>query len=160
MPNQPKIQDNFTTRTVSQQWLNAIADKRPYIFKGSTTDATETELFVDGVSGQRIGVAQDSSAFVVAMFSAHNSTDAAENCGGIISQLVYNESGTTAALTQDETALLNDGTPLASLDVEADNTNDAIAIKVTGTAAKTIYYQVTVFVISATSPEIVVAHET
>lgn len=156
MPNQPTIQDSFTARTVSMFWANKQAAIQPFRYSGTTTDGSATEIFVNGISGQRVGVPQESALGVFALHVGHNSTDDEADFHGAVA-LLENDGGTTALIGSQGTIFteINDGTGTSSITLAADNTNDALALSVTGTAAKTIYHEVIVFFVCATEPEVV-----
>jgi hypothetical protein len=102
-----------------------------------TTDATETELFLDGVTGTlRLDVPTNGVLTGVVRVSARRTDVTGESEGFYMEFCVENDNGTTAIL----------GSPVVnqhalttwSITVTADDTNDAIVVKVTGEAGKTI----------------------
>jgi hypothetical protein len=129
-----------TTRygEVAQGWGAATAlgqhQGSRCVLAGTTTDATETTLNL-GDPGYRLWVPTD-SVLCGRIDVAAVSSDGAKRDGFYADFAIYNDGGTTALI----------GTPVAtqhaseawSISVEADDTNDALVVKVTGESATTI----------------------
>lgn len=161
MPNYaPKIQDGFREQQLSNMWMNKDATTI-YHLRGVTTNATPTELFVDGISGRRIPVPQDSLVGIAAYYVGFNVTDSEGDFEGR-NILVRNFGGTVAIIGASGTLFteINDGTGTTALALAADNTNKAVSFTVTGTAAKTIYHEITLIVTVASNPESIMAYDT
>jgi len=107
-----------------------------YVLHGTTTDATETEILT--TASTRIPVATDTTIFYEVSIVARRTDATGESASWHLKGCVDNFSGTVAdvgsvyeiAVAQDDVAL--------SVDVRADDTNNAINVFVTGAASKTI----------------------
>lgn len=165
----PKIQDTFTRQSVSKMWQkrHGFTDY-VYTLFGTTTGSTATEIFVDGISGQRIGIPNESAVAFLALYCGFNITDdeasAQANFG-----LIENDGGTTALIgtvsslintAAADLAAISDGSSTTSIAYTADDTNDALACTVTGTAAKTIYHTCHIILIPGTDPNFLAAYKT
>ncbi|MGH2412813.1 MAG: hypothetical protein ACRDEA_03775, partial [Microcystaceae cyanobacterium] len=62
--------------------------------------------------------------------------------------------GNSATTTVSTAAATDDASPTSALTFTVDNTNKAVNVIVTGTAAKTIYHTALVIVIPATNPNL------
>lgn len=112
---------------------------------GTTSNNTPTEIFLLGQSNARLTLPSDSSMFAV-LYTAARRTDAdGESAGFTTTAILDNNAGTTAgagATAFVTTATSSDFTT-ATVTASADNTNDALAVTVTGETSKTIRWVVT-----------------
>jgi len=120
---------------------NGDAQTSVSVCRNTTADATQIQLFLDG-SGARMSVATNSTWTFEIIVTGR--TSSGNSAGYQISGVIENNGGTTAlvgALTK--TVLAED---IGSWDatVVADNTNDALEVKVTGAAATNIRWAATV----------------
>jgi len=128
----PTFDDTTTTGEFIHGSGNYIS--KMYIVYGNTTDATETELLVDGST--RIPVATDSTVFYEVNIAARRTDTTGESAGWQLKGCADNFSGTVADVGDVyEISVAQDDVNL-SVDVRADDTNNAIGIHVTGVAAK------------------------
>lgn len=127
---------NGTTQKFHQGSSNYFV--RQYILHGQTTNATETEIYIGGVSGSRIPVAENATIFYEANIVARRTDAPNESAGWELQAVVDNFSGTTADVgdVYEIAAARDDSSWL--VDVRGDDTNDAIGVWVTGAAGKTI----------------------
>ena len=127
-------------------------DGRIQYKKTSTTGNVKTELFIDA-SALRLTVASDQSYLCnLRLISQRDQQDYAvfQWLGAVI----HNDNGTTtigngATATTPDTSL-NTGSSL-TLDIEADNTNDALAVFVTANAAENWSHKLTVDLVEITN---------
>ena len=113
-------------------------NQKQYVLYGTTTDATETEIFVGGTSSSRIPIASNTTVFYEANIVARRTDSTGEGGGWHIKAVADNFSGTVADVGDVyEVQVASDDANFA-VDARADNTNDAIGIHVTGAAGKTI----------------------
>jgi hypothetical protein len=108
-----------------------------FIFRNSTTDATPTELFLDGVSLRAVLPANSSWIFSILMVARRSTgTTSIYKSEGQISNV-----GGTVAVAGVTTTELNDGIglPATPFVVDADDPNDALRLTITGIVA-TIRY--------------------
>jgi hypothetical protein len=100
-----------------------------YVLRNSTTNSTQTEVFLDGGSS-RMGLSSGSSWTFDILIVGRNSTgDSAhyQIVGGI-----KNDSGTTVFVGTPVKTVLGEDVAGWDVTVSADDTNDALVIKVTG----------------------------
>jgi hypothetical protein len=129
------VENPTVTRTLTQG--NTDYYTKQYVLSGTTTDATETELFVRGVPSNRIPVATDTTVFYDISFVARRTDATGESAGLVLKGVVDNFSGTVADVGDlYEILVASDNVNLA-VEAAADNTNDAIKVTVTGEASKT-----------------------
>ncbi len=113
------------------------AQTSEYVVRNSTTNNTQTELFLDG-SSLRITIAADTTYVFEALISARR-TDADNESGGYkITGVIDNNAGTTALVGSVTVTTIAEDNAGWDCTAQADNTNDALAIKCTGENAKTI----------------------
>lgn len=113
-------------------------NQKQYVLYGTTTDATETEIFVGGTSNSRIPVASNTTVFYECDIAARRTDATGESGGWHLKAVVDNFSGTVADVGNVyEVQVASDDENFA-VDAAADNSNNAIAVKVTGAASKTI----------------------
>jgi hypothetical protein len=123
---------------------------------GRTTDATATELFVDGELNHRLRLPTECTATVVVRYSGYNETGNL-GAGGIVSA-VYRVDGagviTKASADVATMPISGNATPgFTQPALGVNTTARAMTITVTGTAATTIHYEAIVEVTLATRPE-------
>jgi hypothetical protein len=111
------------------------AQASEYVLRSATSDATETELFLDGVS-QRITLVSSRTLSFDILIVAHSSGGA--SAGYRITGLIENVAGTTTFVGTQPLTVLGEDAPVWNVTVVADNANDALEIKVTGAAGTNI----------------------
>lgn len=107
-----------------------------YVLYTTTTDATQTELFLDGTS-TRIDLPEDSTMMFEADIIGRDSTGT-DHCSFRLQGLVDRTSGSTVLVNTVNEVVVAETDDTWSATVEADDVNDTIAVKVTGAAATTI----------------------
>ena len=113
-----------------------------FVLRETTTNATPKELALDGGTSYITVPTDSASIFKCYIIGARtDSPSAAEMCGYEITGIISNISGTTA-LTNTTVTATNEGLSALSRDatVTADNTNDRMAVTVTGEAGETIQW--------------------
>ena len=121
-------QGNFST--------SGDAITREYVLRGTTTNATETELFYN--TSDRIPVGENTTVHYTADIVARRTDVSGEGASFQLKGAADNFSGTVADIgLVYEVIIARDDTNY-SVDAGADDTNDAIYVKVTGVADKTI----------------------
>lgn len=109
---------------------------KQYVLYGTTTDATETEVLVGGST--RISVPSNTTMFYEVSIVSRRTDATGESGAWHLKGCADNFSGTVADVGDVyEIAVAQDDLNL-SVDVRADDTNDAINVFVTGVASKTI----------------------
>lgn len=108
---------------------------KQYVLYGTTTDATETEVLIGGST--RISVPTDTTMFYEVSIVARRTDATGESGAWHLKGCADNFSGTVADVGDVyEIAVAQDDLNL-SVDVRADDTNNAINVFVTGVASKT-----------------------
>lgn len=108
------------------------------IWRNSTTDATPTELFLDGATLRAVMPASSSWVFSIFMVARRSTgTTSIYKSEGQISNVAG-----TVAVAGVTTTEMNDGIglPATPFVVDADDPNDALRLTITGVAANTIRY--------------------
>ena len=114
---------------------NAVTNQ--YVLTGTTSDATETEIFIGGVSNSRVSVAANSTVMYSVDVVARRTDSDGVGAGYHFKGVIDNNSGTVADVgTLYEVIVSEDNVALLA-DVGADATNDTIYVKVTGIAGHT-----------------------
>jgi hypothetical protein len=113
-------------------------NSKEYVLYGSTTDATETEIFVGGTTNSRIPVASNTTIFYQVYVVARRTDATGESAGIHLKGVVDNFSGTVADVGDVYEVIVARDDANYLVDARADDTNDAIGIHVTGVAGKTI----------------------
>ena len=107
------------------------------IARNSTTNNTQTELFLDGSSGQLILPSDSTYAFEIRVSGRRTDTPGS-SYHAVIEGTISNNSGTTALDGSNTLRVITNTAGTWSAVVEADNTNDALVVKVTGASGETI----------------------
>jgi len=119
------------------------------IFRGQTTDATQTEIFLDGSSARAtIGTNRlvGFEVFVTGLQTGGGAGTAGDSWIHIINGAIKNIGGTTSLIgSLIDTLIAEDsGTNSWSVSVDADNTNNSIRVRVTGEASKNINWKASI----------------
>lgn len=118
-------------------------------WSGTTSDAVETEIFLDGTT-DRLLIASDQVITFKGHANIYNSTD---NTAAIylIEGCFLNNAGTTAQIDYPLVfkSSFDTGMDSTEIKIEADNTNDAVIFKVTGLASKTINWKISGLIIGS-----------
>ena len=113
------------------------------IWLGTTTNATPTEFFVNGVNNNRFLVDSTTNCTGILTWqsTANNATTIANSHVNFGAAGVTSAAGTIALLANStNTKMPTAGTP--SIALTADNTNKALVFTGTGTASETCYWEV------------------
>ena len=112
-----------------------------FVSRCLTTNDVETEVFLDN-SSERITVANNSAIAFETLIVATQSSSS-NSAGYKISGVISNNGGTTALVGSITKSVLGESVATWDATVEADDTNDALVIKVTGTAGNDIRWVAT-----------------
>ena len=145
----PQFNMSSPNLTEVQRIEGTQLDKRRVLkLKGVTADATPLEIFVDGVTNNRIGINADSVVTFNALSVARAPT--AANSGGYNDVGTIGRFGATTALVGAVTQVAREGNAALALTFTADDTNDALVCTVTGIAATSIRWEVDVYLTEST----------
>jgi hypothetical protein len=121
---------------------NGDAQASMYVLRTSTTNtAAQTEMFLDG-SAARMTIASGNTWVFEIQVTARSSANT--SAAYLIKGSIDNNSGTTSFLNAPIVEVLGEDDSAWDVTVQADNTNDALVLKVTGTASATIRWVATV----------------
>ena len=122
---------------------------KQYVLHGTTTNATETEIFTI-TDFARIGVTTDSTMLYEISIAARRTDATGESASWHLKGCVDNFSGTVADVGNVyEIAVAQDDVSWA-VDVQADDSNNALNVLVTGAAGKTVRWTAIVKTIEVT----------
>jgi hypothetical protein len=116
---------------------------------GTTTNVTQTEIFIGGVASSRINIASDSTYMFEVRIAARRTDADNESAAYLLQGCIDNNAGTTALVGSLNKVVLAEDTAAWDVDVQADNTNDALIVLVTGENTKTIRWTALVTIVEA-----------
>lgn len=118
-----------------------------YVAGNVTTNNTQTTLYLDGAAAtQRMNLQSDSTWAFRALIAARRTDADNESAAYEITGCIDNNAGTTALVGTITKTVIAEDTAAWDVTAEADNTNDALVIKVTGENSKTIRWVAVVYV--------------
>ncbi len=113
-------------------------------WEGTTTNATPTEIFIDGVASSRYTISANTSQSFNILLNAYDSV------GDIVSSFTFRgaikRDGSNSTVIVGEVNKVRDSKDVGSsldADVSADDTNEALIITVTGDAVNTVAWHAT-----------------
>lgn len=115
------------------------AQRSDYVLRNATSDDTQTELFLDGVD-DRLTLADDTTWFFEARIAARRTDADGESAAYILQGCIDRNAGTVALVGSITKTVLAEDTSAWDVTAEADDTNKALVLKVTGEAGKVIYW--------------------
>jgi len=125
-----------TSYTFSQSESNYATHR--YVLHGETTDATETEIFVGGVSNSRIPVGANTTVSADIQMIARRTDVTGESAGWNLKVACDNFNGTVADSGNVYEIIVHTDDANYLVDARSDDTNDSLNIYVTGVAGKSI----------------------
>ena len=117
------------------------AQTSTYVVRRATTDATQSELFLDG-SSARMTIPSGTTWTFCAQITARSS--GGNSAGYKIEAVIDNNSGATSFVVAPTTTVLGEDIGAWDVLAQADDTNDALVLKVTGAASTNIRWVATV----------------
>jgi len=129
---------------------NGDAQYSRFVMRNATTDATPTEVYLDGASLQ-LTIAADTCYMFTIRVSAIEDSSGTDAAGYHIQGCLVNNGGTTA-LVGTPTVTSHESDAAWDCAASADDTNDALAITVTGAAATNVRWVATVELTQVTYP--------
>ena len=112
-----------------------------YVLRTSTANSTQTEMFLDGSSARMTIASGRTLVFEIQVIARSSGNTSAAY---LIKGALDNNGGTTSFLNTPIVEVLGEDVGSWDATVEADNTNDALVLKVTGAASTTIRWVATV----------------
>ena len=113
-------------------------------FARTTTNATQSELFID--NGSARAVLPSGRTWFGHLYITGTKSDYSEIISACRLVGIYRDTSNNTALIGSVQTIMTDqlvGTPTWLIDVDADNTNESLRIRVTGAASTTIYWRAT-----------------
>lgn len=128
--------DHQSTQKYSRSWVG---------FNGATTNATPTELYIHGVSSNRLTVIASSAFMFTAEVIAY-CNGATKGKTWLLQGGIRRDGSNNTALigTVVKTVISEDGTTGYDVNLTADNTNESLKVEVTGAASETVRWTVDV----------------
>ena len=123
-------------------WQEIASGENWTIWEGTTTDATQTEIYLNGVASSRESVAANSTKGFLITLTARDDTNNASKRWRIEGAIQRDGSNNTALVSTPVGSIVAESASATAWlqSVEADDTNEALIIKVTGEAGKTIQW--------------------
>lgn len=120
--------------------FSAVGDAQgsSFISKAKTTTATQTEMLITGSS--RMTMADDTTWAFHILITARRTDADNESAAYLVTGAIDRNAGTVALVAAINKTVIAEDTAAWDVDVQADNTNKALIIKVTGEAGKTIQW--------------------
>ena len=118
-----------------------VVDPSKTSLSGTTSNNTQTEIFVDGVASSRMTLTSNTTWMFSAMVAARSAT---ESAGYKIEGVIKNDAGTTALVGTAVKTVFGEDDSAWDVTVEADDTNDALVFKVIGDTVDSVNWEVLV----------------
>ena len=128
---------NVAIKSTRIQYVNPKYIIKEYILYGTTTDALETEIFVNGTSNNRIPIQTDSTVNYTVDFTARRTDVDGTSAGYQLKGVIDNNSGTVADVGNVYEIMVSEDDVNLAVDARADNTNKSLDIFVQGTSGAT-----------------------
>lgn len=125
-----------------------------YLLRTSTIDASVSEAFVDGTAGTTRLIMPDNSTWLFRAKCVAHRTDAGDgHAGYTIDGVIYRGSGAGTVALQGSPIknVIAESNAAWDINIEADSTNGALAVKVKGETGKTIRWLISVETIEVTN---------
>lgn len=118
-----------------------------YNLSGVSSNATETELFIDGLSNSRISVPLNKTVYYTAEIVCRRTDTSGDHAAFSIKGVATNTSGTVSdvGLIYEISVAKTDAS--FAVDIRSDNTNDTINVYVTGNTGKTVSWKCAITVL-------------
>jgi hypothetical protein len=123
---------NVAIKSTRIQYTNAKYIIKEYILYGTTTDALETEIFVDGTSNNRIPIQTNSTVNYTVDFTARRTDVDNTSAGYQLKGVIDNNSGTVADVGNVYEIMVSEDNVNLAVDARADDTNKSLDIFVQG----------------------------
>lgn len=128
---------NVAIKSTRIQYINPKYIIKEYILYGTTTDALETEIFINGSSNNRIPIQTDSTVNYTVDFTARRTDVDGTSAGYQLKGVIDNNSGTVADVGNVYEIMVSEDDVNLAVDARADNTNKSLDIFVQGTSGAT-----------------------
>ena len=109
-----------------------------YNLSGVTTNGTETEIFVNGITNTRVPVPLNKTIYYTADITARRTDSSTDRAAFYLKSTGENMANIVSDIGLVYEVIVNKTDPAFSVDIRADNTNKSINVYVKGAAGKTI----------------------
>ena len=140
------IANGGTGATTAEAALTALGVSKvfsnQYVLTGTTTNATETEIFINGVSNSRIPVTTNTVLYYTADFTCRRTDVSGDYASFFLKGVAASSSSNVVSdigAVYEVVVARTDGNFL--VDTRANNTNKSVNVFVTGTAGKTVSWK-------------------
>lgn len=144
----PANGDVLSWNSTSSQWVPtapaAAGFSNVYTLTATTTNATETEAFVNGSAGVRIPVATNKTVFYTAEIACRRTDASGDHGAWFIKGVASNDAGTVTDVGALYEVIVARTDSAMSVDIRADDTNNSVGVFVTGATSKTVSWRVVV----------------
>jgi len=115
-----------------------------YVLTGTTTNATETEIFIGGVSNTRIPTTVDKNVLYTADVVARETSSENNYAAFTLKSVASNKANTVSDLGNIYEVIIARSSAGINIDARADNTNKTINLYVTGLTSVTLSWRAVV----------------
>lgn len=112
-----------------------------YVLTGTTTNNTETEIFINGVSNNRISVPLNKTVYYTADIVCRRTDASGDHAAFYIKGVATNNAGTVSDVGLIYEVGITKTDPVFAVDFRADNTNDSVNLYVIGNTGKTLQWK-------------------
>jgi hypothetical protein len=148
---QVSIQDGYAQQHLGRLWYNKNQYTEVRYF-GTTTAVGPTELFIDGIAGNRLKIPENSVVTIYGVGAGFQTTGTPAGFGSTIFASAMNLNGTVTAMANATVDVAPDANTTHLPSIVADSTNDSLNLQVTS-VAQTVYHEFVVRIVCATDPE-------
>lgn len=129
------------TLAVSQSSGTSSIYSNEYVLTGSTTNNTETEIFINGISNSRILVPLNKTVYYTADIVCRRTDTSGDHAAFYIKGVATNVSGVVSDVGLIYEVGVTKTDPVFAVDFRADNTNDSVNLYVIGNTGKTLQWK-------------------
>ena len=135
---------NSSVSTGSSGSSNSSGYTGTYVLTGTTTNATQTEIFVNGVASSRIPISANVTAYYTMDVAARRTDVAGESGAFYLKAVAANVAGTVSDVGSVYEVVVARSDTNYLVDMRSNNTSKAMTVLVTGVAGKTINWRAVV----------------
>lgn len=127
--------------SVSQGSTTPSIYSNEYVLTGTTTNNSETEIFINGVSNSRITVPLNKTVYYTADIVCRRTDASGDHAAFYIKGVATNNAGTVSDVGLIYEVGITKTDPAFAVDFRADNTNDSVNLYVIGNTGKTLQWK-------------------
>jgi len=130
--------------SISQGSPNISIYSNEYVLSGTSVNETETEIFVNGTSNNRIPVPLNKFVYYTADIVCKRTDSPTDFAAFYLKGAVVNNSGAVSNVGSLYEVVVTRSDPNILVDIRADDTNNSLNIYVNGTSGKTFSWKATI----------------